>query len=915
VNDVVSNAATNALSATTTVNGTFIFAVGGYKQYRIVMTAYTSGSATVAYDGGVGQNVSMTISLITDGTNGNVAVKPASTAAVATDPALVVAISPNNPLTISTANTVATGTLGSLNASVTLAMAGLNAAGFQLATGTLIGTIIAQCSIDNGVTWNTTSIDQATNGQKTASIVFASANTATAGHIVGIGGTTHVRVTVSLYTSGTANITITGSMMDDPTLISTGPAGTPNPPTTMFIGGTDGSNIRNLLTDTSGRQVVVGGAANAAAVAGNPVLISGWNATNAYTLLTDTSGRLNMVGAASAGSAVVGNPVLMGGSDGSNARTISTNSSGQVVMVGAGTASAASGGLITTQGPVATGTAIGSAGFPILMAGSDGANLRSLSTNTSGQLVVFGSGTAGTNYTTGVVTVQGSSTGTAIPISGAVSITGTVTVTESSIGSTGSAVPSFANMIGGTDGANLRALSTTSTGALNVTSANITATGALGSLNAAVSLAMAGAYYAGFQLAAGTLIGTIIAQCSIDGGVTWNTTSIDLTATGQKVSSVVFASSNTATAAHIVGLGGTTHVRVTVSAYTSGTANITITGSMMDDPTLVPTGPNGTAVPPTSFSIAGSDGTLLRNLLTDTTGRALVYSSDNTVTGTLASTTQTTAVPCAGAQSVSFQLSSSLVGTLVPLISFDGGTSYITGPGFYDPIKQAFLGQSLVINPAALQELTLIIPAGTSHARVNCSAFTSGSSTYFLRATTANAQPSFQTILDGGKATYSASVANIATVSGATDVFTIFGSASKTVRVLFVEIYGTAATAVAVPVSLIRRSATNTAGTSTSVTAALHDTLLNPAATSTVLSYTANPTGLGAAAGTVKNIKLYFPTTANSPSGIQYLFGGAQFPGGQGIVLRGTTQGLCVNFNSTAITTASVSMSFMFTEE
>lgn len=35
---------------------------------------------------------------ITDGTNGPVAIKPASTAAVATDPALVVAISPNNPI-------------------------------------------------------------------------------------------------------------------------------------------------------------------------------------------------------------------------------------------------------------------------------------------------------------------------------------------------------------------------------------------------------------------------------------------------------------------------------------------------------------------------------------------------------------------------------------------------------------------------------------------------------------------------------------------------------------------------------------------------------------------------------------------------------------------------------------------------
>jgi hypothetical protein len=44
-----------------------------------------------------------TNSLLTDGTNGPVAVKPPFTAAVSADPALVVAISPNNPITTTTA--------------------------------------------------------------------------------------------------------------------------------------------------------------------------------------------------------------------------------------------------------------------------------------------------------------------------------------------------------------------------------------------------------------------------------------------------------------------------------------------------------------------------------------------------------------------------------------------------------------------------------------------------------------------------------------------------------------------------------------------------------------------------------------------------------------------------------------------
>lgn len=59
---------------------------------------------------------------ITDGTNGPVAVKPASTPAVATDPALVVAISPNNPITTSLPSNAAQEVGGNLAVLYTMAM-------------------------------------------------------------------------------------------------------------------------------------------------------------------------------------------------------------------------------------------------------------------------------------------------------------------------------------------------------------------------------------------------------------------------------------------------------------------------------------------------------------------------------------------------------------------------------------------------------------------------------------------------------------------------------------------------------------------------------------------------------------------------------------------------------------------------
>ena len=81
------------------------------------------------------------------------------------------------------------------------------------------------------------------------------------------------------------------------------------------------------LVSTANPMPVGGAAAAGAAISGNPVLNGGSDGTNARALLTDTSGRQVAVGAAATGAAVAGNPVLVGASDGTNAQAVRAGTS------------------------------------------------------------------------------------------------------------------------------------------------------------------------------------------------------------------------------------------------------------------------------------------------------------------------------------------------------------------------------------------------------------------------------------------------------------------------------------------------------------------------------------------------------------------------------------------------------------
>lgn len=165
-------------------------------------------------------------------------------------------------------------------------------------------------------------------------------------------------------------------------------------------------------------------------------------------------------------------------------------------------------------------------------------------------------------------------------------------------------------------------------------------------------------------------------------------------------------------------------------------------------------------------------------------------------------------------------------------------------------------------------------------------------------------------LLDGTKESYSAAIVNSSVASNATDIFTITGSATKTIRVLRIMFTASQSTSAQRDVLFIKRSTANTGGTSTAPARIPHDSD-NAAATATVLGYTANPT-LGTAVGTVRAMKVFIGSTSANSDEFIAEFGTRP---SQAIVLRGTSQVLAVNLNSVTSSGGLVSISVEWTEE
>lgn len=161
--------------------------------------------------------------------------------------------------------------------------------------------------------------------------------------------------------------------------------------------------------------------------------------------------------------------------------------------------------------------------------------------------------------------------------------------------------------------------------------------------------------------------------------------------------------------------------------------------------------------------------------------------------------------------------------------------------------------------------------------------------------------------------TYGAAIAGFAYAANGTDIFTISGSATKTIRIKHISVDGTQTNTSSRTVLLVKRSSANTGGTSVVLTNVPYDSSNQPA-TAVVRYYTANPTALGTSVGSFHNEKLIVGA-ANSADSDALVFSTLDSSSSQDITLRGVNEFLCINMNGVTSTGNSMNIDIMWTEE
>jgi len=167
---------------------------------------------------------------------------------------------------------------------------------------------------------------------------------------------------------------------------------------------------------------------------------------------------------------------------------------------------------------------------------------------------------------------------------------------------------------------------------------------------------------------------------------------------------------------------------------------------------------------------------------------------------------------------------------------------------------------------------------------------------------------------NGTRSTFRYVAQDVTPVATATDVLVLSGSASKVIRVTRVSVTGTATAASIYDHYLIKRTAANTGGTSTSLTAAQSDST-DATQSATLKLYTANPSALGTGIAAEGN-KTYLAAGATPGAAAlphAYSFGDRN---DKAIVLRGTAESLAINFGGQAVPSgANLYLSIEWTED
>jgi hypothetical protein len=243
-----------------------------------------------------------------------ISMKAASTAAVAADTALVVAISPNNAIGLAaddvhdgvagTTGVMITGfassatptavsadgdaarlwvsrngaviidgytkqgtatAISALNGTLTLQLGGSKAAGITItAISTPVGiTLTPQVSFDGGTNWTTTAFKNLGNGDTFPTLTNANLIVGVSASIIIGGGASHVRVVALAYGSGSVTVQWSASeSVDTRELFVASNNSAQRPISTAQVGGWDGTNLRALSVTTAG-AVNIGSIASA----------------------------------------------------------------------------------------------------------------------------------------------------------------------------------------------------------------------------------------------------------------------------------------------------------------------------------------------------------------------------------------------------------------------------------------------------------------------------------------------------------------------------------------------------------------------------------------------------------------------------------------------------------------------------
>lgn len=175
-----------------------------------------------------------------------------------------------------------------------------------------------------------------------------------------------------------------------------------------------------------------------------------------------------------------------------------------------------------------------------------------------------------------------------------------------------------------------------------------------------------------------------------------------------------------------------------------------------------------------------------------------------------------------------------------------------------------------------------------------------------------NQSPVPVTISSGAAATYAVNIVGLSPASSPTDIITISGSGTKTVKVLDVRIFGSSSGGASAEFDLVKRSAADTGGTSATATPTQYNSG-DAAATAVVKSYTANPSALGTSQGILDAELFFVPKVLGLL--FDQKFDGSSTSSGEGIVLNGASEFLAINMGGVTVSGASLSARIVWIEQ